>query len=295
MDIQFFTNSWLFSYDDLTKKELLKRLNDQNPNGGTKQELKLLIFEKEYNQYLVKNYDYSSIVDMNEFGKVRCNNVRKQPYIFDYDLSYLVKKLDKSLIDNIDEVLWVNKERSLLKLRNGKYLITQPKEFRESEFPLENHFSDNFIDLVNNKMSLLSYYLYRKETDWVIRFDVKRNFTVRKQYYYIIDDLAFLNLKIPESIDIRDDLLNGEFGKFDYLEEIDVVYWSDIDFKSGKKNYLFYRTKSDVYILIKFSSRVENETIVIKWMKVYLSKTHKDILDKCLTYEEYKIYDSKMF
>ena len=37
-------------------------------------------------------------------------------------------------------------------------------------------------------------------------------------------------------------------------------------------------------------SRVEDNKIVIKWPQVYLAKTYKDIIEKCLTYEEYKLY-----
>ena len=290
MPLQFFTSTWLGKYDDLTKKDLLKVLGYIPEKNLMKQDIRLLIFEKEYTQYIKKNFSFSKSINVD----IRCNSQRKQRYIFQNDLEYLSNKIDKSVADNISELLWVNKERSLSRLNDGRYLLTQVKEFNDDKLkPFENAFSEDVLELINIHMSPMTYYLYRKDTDLVKNLSIKRDLSYKYQYYYSIDDLILLRLLMgwyDKTLKVNKDFLSDTNIEFDRLEKFDTVYWSHINYKSGERNYVLYKTKEDVYTLVKFSIRIENNAIVLKWPKIYLSDTYASIIDYCLTFEEYSRY-----
>jgi hypothetical protein len=290
MPLQFFTSTWLGRYDDRTKKELLKILGYIPEKNLMKQDIRLLIFVKEYTQYIKANYSYSSI------DTARCNSQRKQRYIFQNDLQHLRNKIDVSIAENITELLWVNKERSLSRLNDGRYLLTQVKEFDDNNIkPFENAFSEDILELINISMSPMTYYLYRKDTDLVKNLNIERNLDYKYQYYYSMDDLIFLRLLIgwyDRVLNVNKDFLKDTNIEFDRLEKFDTVYWSHINYKSGDRNYVLYKTKDGIYTLVKFSIRIENDNIVLKWPKIYLSDTYEDIINWCLTFEEYSRYVS---
>lgn len=289
MQVQYFVNSWLTKYNELTKVKLLDKagINKNEAKGLDKESLRLIIFEKEYNDYIVSNYDYSTIEDIKEFGSEdRCNSPREQPYIFDEDMKYIVNHIDESIVNNIDKILWINCNRSLMKLKNDNYLLIQPKYFtNDFPVPLENFITSKKEYLINYRMSPLTYYLYRKETSLQSDFQ-GRDYRVKYPAYFIMDDIAILKMRL-EDVFIRRLSITKEF---DYLEKINKVFWCHINHRQGKKNYLFYKTDDNVYTLIKFMSRIENDKLVIKWPRVYLASTYKDIIEKCLTFEEYKLY-----
>jgi hypothetical protein len=292
MQVQYFVNSWLTKYYDLTKVSLLNKVSQlgeklKEGKSYTKADLRLIIFEKEYNDYLVSSYDYSTIEDISEFGKERCTGDRRQPYIFNEDLEYIVSVMDKSIVDKVEKILWVSGNRSLMILKNGNYVLTQPKYFTDDfPVPLENFITSNRAFLVNYRMSPLTYYLYRKET---VLNDGPRSYSIKYPDYFIMDDIVLLKMRL-ENVFVRRILTKKAF---DYLEKIDKVFWSHIKLNQGGKNYLFYKTDDNIYTLIKFKSRVENDKIAIKWPQVYLATTYKDIIEKCLTYEEYKLYNQR--
>lgn len=290
MHLQFFTSTWIGRYNDLTKKELLKILGYIPEKNMTKQDLRLLIFEKEYSQYIKNNFINTESIDV----QFRCNSQRKQRYIFQNDLLALTYKIDRSIADIITEILWINKERSLSLLNDGRYLLTQVKEFDNDKLkPYENTFSTDVLELINIHMSPMTYYLYRKDTDLVKNLSIKRNLNYKYQYYYSMDDLLLLRLLFvwyDKIININKDFLNDKRIEFDRLEKFDIVYWSTIDYKQGGRNYVLYKTKDEIYTLIKFSVRIENNEITLKWPKVYLSDSYEDIIDWCLTFEEYSKY-----
>jgi len=290
MPLQFFTSTWLGRYDDRTKKELLKILGYIPAKNLMKQDIRLLIFVKEYTQYIKTNYFF----DFNLNIIPRCNSQRKQRYIFQNDLQHLRNKIDVSIAENITELLWVNKERSLSRLNDGRYLLTQIKEFDDSIIkPFENVFSKDVLELINLHMSPMTYYLYRKDTDLVKNLSIERDLDYKYQYYYSMDDLIFLRLLMgwyDKVLNVNKDFLSDTNIEFDRLEKFDTVYWSHINYKSGDRNYVLYRTKQNVYTLVKFSIRIESDNIVLKWPKIYLSDTYEDIINWCLTFEEYKKY-----
>lgn len=290
MPLQFFTSTWLGRYDDRTKKELLKILGYIPEKNLMKQDIRLLIFVKEYTQYIKTNY---TLID-NLNIPVRCNSQRKQRYIFQNDLQHLRNKIDISIVESISELLWVNKERSLSRLNDGRYLLTQVKEFNDSSInPFENVFNKDVLELINIHMSPMTYYLYRKDTDLVKNLNVERNLSYKYQYYYSMDDLIFLRLLIgwyDRVLNINKDFLNNKRIEFDRLEKFERVYWSHIDYKSSERNYVLYKTKQNVYTLVKFSVRIEGDDITLKWPKIYLSDTYENIINWCLTFEEYSIY-----
>lgn len=290
MPLQFFTSTWLGRYDDRTKKELLKILGYIPEKNLMKQDIRLLIFVKEYTQYIKTNY---TLID-NLNIPVRCNSQRKQRYIFQNDLQHLRNKIDISIAESISELLWVNKERSLSRLNDGRYLLTQVKEFNDSNItPFENVFNKDVLELINIHMSPMTYYLYRKDTDLVKNLNVERDLSYKYQYYYSMDDLIFLRLLMgwyDRVLNINKDFLNNKKIEFDRLENFETVYWSHINYKSSERNYVLYKTKQGVYTLVKFSIRIESDVVALKWPKIYLSNTYEDIINWYLTFEEFKLY-----
>lgn len=290
MPLQFFTSTWLGRYDDRTKKELLKILGYIPEKNLMKQDIRLLIFVKEYTQYIKTNY---TLID-NLNIPVRCNSQRKQRYIFQNDLQHLRNKIDISIAESISELLWVNKERSLSRLNDGRYLLTQVKEFNDSNItPFENVFNKDVLELINIHMSPMTYYLYRKDTDLVKNLNVERDLSYKYQYYYSMDDLIFLRLLMgwyDKVLNINKDFLNNKKIEFDRLENFETVYWSHINYKSSERNYVLYKTKQGVYTLVKFSIRIESDVVALKWPKIYLSNTYEDIINWYLTFEEFKLY-----
>ena len=299
MPLQFFTSTWISKYEDLTKKKLIKILG-YTPAKGFKEDIRLLIFEKEYSRYIIQNYlkgDFTLNIP-------RCNNSRKQRYIFQNDLEYLSHKIDKSLAKDIKEIIWVNKERSLSQLYDGRYLLTQLKEFNLNKIqPYENSFSIDILELINDKMSPMTYYLYRKDTDLVSRLYDKRDLNYKYQYYYSMDDLLYLRMLFifyDKTLIVNKDFLLKNNIEFDLLQNFDKVYWSDINYTNEKRSYVLYKTKDNIYTLIKFSIRIEDEKvqgnkiwrniISLKWPKIYLASDYDNLIQWCLTNDEYKIY-----
>jgi hypothetical protein len=289
MPLQFFTSTWISRYEELTKKELIKVLG-YTPVKGFKDDIRLLIFEKEYTQYIKNNYTRGDFT----LDIPRCNNSRKQRYILQNDLVYLSHKIDKSLSQEIKEILWVNKERSLSELFDGRYLLTQLKEFDSNKIePYENAFSDDILELINLKMSPMTYYLYRKDTDLIDKLYDKRDLSYKYQYYYSMDDLLYLRMLLGEynkSLNINKDFMAGKNIEFDRLQNFDKVYWSDIHYTDEKRSYVLYKTKNNIYTLIKFSIRIEDRDIALKWTKIYLARDYDNLIEWCLTNDEYKLY-----
>ena len=91
-------------------------------------------------------------------------------------------------------------------------------------------------------------------------------------------------------MNVNKDFLKDTNIEFDRLEKFDTVYWSHINYKSGDRNYVLYKTKDDIYTLVKFSIRIENDNVVLKWPKIYLSDTYEDVINWCLSFEEFKQY-----
>jgi hypothetical protein len=224
MPLQFFTSTWIGRYDELTKKELLKVLGYIPEQKATKDDIKLLIFKREFSRDIKTNFKVSSDWSKDNF---RCNAERKQRYIFDDDLKRLTNKIDISILDNIKDILWVNKERSLIEMIDGRYLLTQSKEFNESQFePYENHFSTDKLELINIKMSKMTYYLYRKDTDLAKNLTIVRDLNYRYQYYYSLDELLYLRFLFNEynkELTIKKDFMNNKKKDFDRLQNFDRV------------------------------------------------------------------------
>jgi hypothetical protein len=291
MPLQFFTSTWISKYDDLTKKELLKVLGYIPEQKVIKDDIKLLIFKREFSRDIKMNFKVSPNPLNIDF---RCNAQRKQRYIFNDDLERLTNKIDISISDNIKDILWVNKERSLIEMNDGRYLLTQVKEFNDSEIiPYENYFSTDKLELINMKMSPMTYYLYRKDTDLVKNLTIPRDLNYKYQYYYSLDELIYLRFLFSEydkEITVKKDFVQNKNIGFDMLQKFDRVYWSHIDYKSEDRNYVLYKRTDNIYTLIKFSIRIEDNNIALKWPKIYLSDTYEDIINWCLTFEEFKQY-----
>jgi hypothetical protein len=292
MPLQFFTNTWISRYEELTKKDLVKILG-YTPAKGFKDDIRLLIFQEEYSRYIIENFRKGDFT----LNIPRCNNSRKQRYIFQNDLENLSNKIDKSLAQNIKEILWVNKERSLSELFDGRFLLTQVKEFGSSKInPYENTFSNNILELINKKMSPMTYYLYRKDTDLVDKLYDKRDLNYKYQYYYSMDDLLYLRMLFifyDKTLNVNKDFLSKNNTEFDRLQDFDKVYWSDIHYTDEKRSYVLYKTKSNIYTLVKFSVRIEENkvrSIALKWPKIYLASDYDNLIEWCLTNDEYKIY-----
>lgn len=292
MPLQFFTSTWISKYEELTKKDLVKILG-YTPAKGFKDDIRLLIFEREYSRYIIQNFKQGDFtLDIS-----RCNNPRKQRYIFQNDLEQLSNKIDKSLAQNIKEILWVNKERSLSELFDGRFLLTQVKEFGSNKIkPYENSFSNDILELINEKMSPMTYYLYRKDTDLVSKLYDKRDLSYKYQYYYSMDDLLYLRMLFvfyDKTLNVNKDFLIKNNVDFDRLQDFDKVYWSDIHYTDEKRSYVLYKTKSNIYTLVKFSIRIESNSsrsIALKWPKIYLAGDYDNLIEWCLTNDEYKIY-----
>jgi hypothetical protein len=283
MGPQFFTSLWYSEYQNKTKKEL----GYEPGKGYTLNQLKVQKATQAYEKFLIQGYNYDTLVDMKEISENRVVEFRKQRYIFELNIEKLRHLISSSLATEIREILWLHKSSGLFVLNDGKYVLLQNGEA---------FFSFDFSEIILNKMTPITYYLYIIETDPLSDLFTPRFYNIKYQSIYNLDDVLFLKNKLddinltPELSLYTDFIDHNENIEFDYLQNFVKVFWCYLNFKSGRKSYIFYKTNNDIYTLIKFNTRIDKGKLLIRWIKVYLSFEYKWIVDKCMTGNEYNIY-----
>jgi hypothetical protein len=253
-------------------------------------------------------------VDFSQFdASSRCPLDRYQRYISENDKMILRLVVFSGLFpdidikeEDVDEYRWVsiyNKKNSdevyihtLLKLKSGEFIFLDIEMNNEDTIKVGSVRDMDHANIVRDSMTNQQYYWYKQSTEISDQILKKRDLRERNGHNFSenVDNLIYLYFKFQEEDHLRLFKLQNEEMDFDHMKNFDKIYWVHLNLHNNDKSFVLYRTKDNVYTLIKFKYNMRKEEDIpkgeINMIKVYISKNYEDIINKALFYREYEAY-----
>ncbi len=268
------------------------------------------IADKEHELY--ENFKPTPI-DYSQYSTGRCNSRRYQRFISFTDKIILKLTLFSGIIpeidfteDDIEEYRWVaiyskkGKDEvyihTLLKLKNEifVYLDIQMGETEKLTYRIAKDL--DYRKIVNNIMTNEQYYWYRQATELKDQINMVRKTEERSGFNFSenVDNLIYLYFKFQEEKNNRVYKLQDMDLSFDNMKNFEKIYWIHLNLDNNEKSYILYKTKDEVYTLIKFKYNMTKIEDIPKgelnMVKVYLSDNYGDLISKALIHREYEMY-----
>jgi len=305
-------------YSGLSIFELRNKLRNYGYRGYSnmsKEQLENSVFIAEIENELYPNFT-ANPVDYSKFATGRCNAIRRQRFVPKSYKDILHVILFSGMIEGVDfteeqisEYVWLsvhiknNDEtyvNAFLKLNNGMYIYLNfsIKNTNQIEYNLSKDM--NYKNIVNNVMNNKQYYWYRHSTELQDQILMNRNVGIRSgsNFQENIDYLVYIMFKLKKYDNVKViNLQDDETIKFDYMKNFSKIYWIHFNLNNNEKNYILYKTGTNVYTLLIFKynmKKIEDIPEGELLMSVaYISNNYEDIIKKALYHKEYEMYISE--